>query len=158
MQVRVNTDDNVAGRAELARWVESEVLAGLSRFKQQVTRVEVHLGDENAAKSGEADKRCMMEARAAGQQPLSVTHHASTLHEACRGAIRKLKSALDGRHAAHIALRDGSSYGPSNTLPFSFCIRCHASNAILSASWVALRRGERSGFRSRNPGEGRKTA
>ena len=97
MQVQVNTDDNVEGREELIDKVEAEVAAALSRFADRLTRVEVHLGDENAGKSGAADKRCMMEVRAAGQQPLSVTNQAATLDEACRGAIRKLVNVLDTR-------------------------------------------------------------
>jgi hypothetical protein len=97
MQVQVNTDDHVTGREALVSRVEQDVQTGLSRFNEYVTRVEVHLGDENAGKSGEADKRCMMEARPAGQPPLSVTHHAPSIDEACRGALRKLRSALDSK-------------------------------------------------------------
>jgi hypothetical protein len=97
MQVQVNTDDNVTGRAELIQWVQSEVSTALSRFAAQITRVEVHLGDENAGKSGAADKRCRMEVRPAGMQPLVVTQQAATLGDACRGAIRKLKDVLDSR-------------------------------------------------------------
>jgi len=99
MQIQVNTDDHVQGRAALTAWVEKEVMTALGRFSEHVTRVEVHLGDENAGKSGSADKRCMMEARPSGQPPLSVTHQASSLDEACRGAIRKLKGVLDGKFA-----------------------------------------------------------
>ena len=36
------------------------------RFSAHITRVEVHLGDENAGKRGSDDKRCMMEARLEG--------------------------------------------------------------------------------------------
>jgi hypothetical protein len=97
MQIQVNTDDNLRGSASLTTWVENEVSSGLSRFNEYLTRVEVHLGDENAAKSGGADKRCMLEARVAGQDPLSVTHQAAALDEACKGAIRKLKGLLDSR-------------------------------------------------------------
>jgi hypothetical protein len=97
MQIQVNTDDHVQGRAALSAWVEKEVTTALGRFNEHVTRVEVHLGDNNAGKAGSADKRCMMEARPAGQPPLSVTHQAASLDEACRGAIRKLKGVLDGK-------------------------------------------------------------
>ena len=66
MQIQVNTGDNVEGREELIARVEAGVAAALSRFDDRLTRVEVHLGDENAGKSGAADKRCMIEARPAG--------------------------------------------------------------------------------------------
>jgi hypothetical protein len=97
MQIQVNTDDNLQGGASLAGWVEKEVSSGLSRFNEYLTRVEAHLGDENAGKAGSADKRCMLEARAAGQDPLSVTHQAPSVEEACKGAIRKLRALLDSR-------------------------------------------------------------
>jgi hypothetical protein len=97
MQIQVNTDDNLHGGASLGEWVEREVSNGLSRFDGYVTRIEAHLGDENAGKSGSADKRCMLEARASGQDPLSVTHQAPSVEEACKGAIRKLRGLLDSR-------------------------------------------------------------
>jgi hypothetical protein len=97
MQVQVNTDRNIEGRETLIQQVETEVEAALGRFGSQLTRVEVHLADENAGKSGSADKRCMMEARPTGQQPVAVTHHAATLAEACAGAAEKLKLVLESK-------------------------------------------------------------
>jgi len=95
MQIQVNTDANVEGRDELTGRVEAEIGAALSRFSDHITRVEVHLGDESAGRSGGADMRCVLEARPAGQAPVAVTHHAATLDEACRGAAQRLKSLLD---------------------------------------------------------------
>lgn len=62
-----------------------------------ITRVQIHLGDENAGKSGAADKRCVMEARPAGRQPVAVTHKAATLEEACDGAAEKLGNLLESK-------------------------------------------------------------
>jgi hypothetical protein len=95
MQIQVNTDDNLTGRESLVSRIQSEVSAGLSRFNEYVTRIEIHLGDENAGKAGSGDKRCMIEARPAGQPPVSVTHHAANLDEAFKGALRKVRGALD---------------------------------------------------------------
>lgn len=97
MQIQVNTDDHVEGRDALTVYVDKEIRESLSRFAERVTRVEVHLGDENAGKAGSADKRCMMEARPNGQPPLGVTHHAPSLDEALHGALRKLRTVLDTR-------------------------------------------------------------
>lgn len=94
MRIQLNTDDKVEGREELARRVEAAVVAALGRFAGEVTRVEVHLGDESAARSGPADKRCLMEARPANRRPVAVTHRAGTLEEAYAGAAQKLKAAL----------------------------------------------------------------
>lgn len=95
MQIQVNTDDNVEGREVLARRVETEVGHTLSHFNDHITRVEVHLSDEDSDKSGSNDKRCLMEARLAGRQPVAVTNHAGSLDEAFRGAAEKLRRSLE---------------------------------------------------------------
>ena len=95
MQIEVSTDHNVEGTDDLIRRLKAEVHDGLSRFSDRLTRVEVHLGDENAGKSGAADKRCTLEARPAGQPPIAVTNHAATLDEACSGALHKLENRLE---------------------------------------------------------------
>lgn len=95
MQIQVNTDDNVEGREELARHVEAEVSHTLSHFSDHITRVEVHLSDEDSDKSGRNDKRCLMEARLAGRRPVAVSHHAGSLDEAFNGAAEKLKRSLE---------------------------------------------------------------
>jgi hypothetical protein len=96
MQIQVNTDDNVEGRDDLTRQVEAEIRKTLGRFSEQVTRVEVHLSDENAGRSGAADKRCLLEARLEGRQPEAVSHTAGSLPEAFAGAAQKMKRLLDG--------------------------------------------------------------
>ena len=67
MQVQVHTDNHVNGSAGLTAHVESVVTGALDRFGNRVTRVEVHIGDENGHKGGEHDKRCAMEARLSGE-------------------------------------------------------------------------------------------
>lgn len=95
MQVQVNTNQSIEGREALERWAQDELGQTLERFKHEITRVEVHLSDENSGKAGSADKRCLMEARLANHQPIAVTHHAAGIDEAFRGAEGKLKRALD---------------------------------------------------------------
>jgi ribosome-associated translation inhibitor RaiA len=95
MQVLLNTDESVQGRDALARHAEEVVQRALDHFSRDVTRVEVHLSDINGQKVGENDKRCLMEARVAGLQPIAVTEHANSLHQAIDGAAQKLKRSLD---------------------------------------------------------------
>ncbi len=95
MQIQVNTDDNVEGREDLTRRVAADILSALDRFSGHITRVEVHLSDENADKAGKADKRCLMEARPTGRKPLAVSHQGATLEEALSGATNKLQRALE---------------------------------------------------------------
>lgn len=104
MQIQVNTSNGIENKDALERWANEEIRQALDRFSADVTRIEVHLSDENHDKSGAGDKRCAMEARIAGRQPVAVTQHAPNLDEAFRGASAKLKHALDsalGRQDRH---------------------------------------------------------
>jgi ribosome-associated translation inhibitor RaiA len=103
VQIQVTTDNHVNGGEELRQQATATVEATLTRFAHQITRVEVHIGDENSHKSGGNDKRCVMEARLAGRQPVAVTHHAASIDEALDGAAERLERLLDstlGRLAA----------------------------------------------------------
>jgi hypothetical protein len=95
MQIQVHTDRNTDGREKVLDYVRGVVTDALGHFSDHITRVEVHLGDENGAKAGSDDKRCMMEARVERRHPIAVTHHAATLDEAIGGAARKLKRSLE---------------------------------------------------------------
>lgn len=95
MQVQFNTDESVEGHDALAHHAETVVRKALGRFTEQVTRVEIHLSDVNGQKAGDNDKRCLMEARIAGRQPIAVTEQADSLHQAIDGAAQKLKRSLD---------------------------------------------------------------
>jgi ribosome-associated translation inhibitor RaiA len=95
MQILVNTDHNIEGHGALARHIEADVRAALDRFDDQITRVEVHLSDENGTKFSKDDKRCRMEARCAGRQPVSVSHDGTSLQEAYDGAAKALQRLLE---------------------------------------------------------------
>jgi len=95
MQIQFNTDKNVTASEDLIDSSTSLISEELSRFDDQITRVEVHLSDENGNKDGLNDKRCMVEARLAGMQPIAVTDHANTHEQAVSGAIDKLKTSLE---------------------------------------------------------------
>ncbi len=95
MTIQINSDNNITGTEGLSNFVESTVAETLKRFNNQITRVEIHLTDENSHKSGINDKRCMIEARLEGMQPIAVTAHGDTIQKALKGALGKLKSSLD---------------------------------------------------------------
>jgi len=95
MTIQINSDNNITGTEGLSNFIESTIAETLKRFDYQVTRIEVHLNDENSSKSGNNDKRCMLEARLEGMQPVAVTAHGDTIEKALKGALGKLKSALD---------------------------------------------------------------
>jgi len=95
MKIQLNTDVHIDGTEALAAQVSATVEQALERFGEQVTRVEVHLSDENGAKSGQQDQRCMLEARLEGRPPLAVTQHAATQEQAVHGAAQKLAHLVD---------------------------------------------------------------
>jgi ribosome-associated translation inhibitor RaiA len=95
MKIQINTDGNIQGRESLAEQVSATVEDALKRYKEQITRVEVHLGDENAGKSGQRDQRCMVEARLEGRQPVAATASAPTLPQAVQAASDKLARLLE---------------------------------------------------------------
>ncbi len=95
MQIQLNTDNHIEGREALANHVEGVVQKALHRFRDRISRVEVHLADENGAKGGQDDKRCMMEVRLEGRRPTAVSHAAATLDQAIDGAVEKLKRSIE---------------------------------------------------------------
>jgi ribosome-associated translation inhibitor RaiA len=95
MKIQFNTDKNVKAGKELSAMVTVLLSEELSRYNDQITRLEVHLSDEDGSKIGQNDKRCMLEARLEGMQPIAVTDHANTHEQAIIGATDKLKSSLE---------------------------------------------------------------
>lgn len=93
LEIAINTDGNVSGRDEVAGPIADRVEDALARFAPQLTRVEVHLSDNNAGKSG--GKRCAIEARPKGLAPLGVSDEAATLQDAVAGALDKMVRRLD---------------------------------------------------------------
>lgn len=95
MNIQVNTDHNIEGSSELNNYIDSSLSEHFERFKNAITRIEVHLSDENGGKTSSNDKRCLLEARIANHQPVVVSHNADTIHQAIEGASDKLLRSLD---------------------------------------------------------------
>lgn len=95
MQIQFNADKNATGSEGLIASATSLISEVLSRYSQQITRVEVHFSDEDGNKVGFNHKRCMVEARLSGQKPIAVSNQANTHEQAFLGAIHKLKTSLE---------------------------------------------------------------
>ena len=95
MNIQFNTDKNIEGSERLAEYFSATITKELSRFDGHITRLEVHLSDENSNKDGQNDKRCKLEARLEGMQPIAVTNDADSIEQAVKGATDKLKASLD---------------------------------------------------------------
>lgn len=109
MQIQVNSDNHIDSSIRLEEWVKTVVDGTLERYEEDLTRIVVHLSDENGAKPGPNDLRCQMEARPKGHQPISVTHKADTLNLAVEGAAEKLEHALEHLFGKLRSKRAGAS-------------------------------------------------
>ena len=95
MKIQFNTDKNIEGHERLETYFAGELEKELARFEDKVTRIEVHLGDENSDKGGVNDKRCLIEARPAKMQPIAVTAYSDTIEKAFFQATEKIKKVLN---------------------------------------------------------------
>jgi ribosome-associated translation inhibitor RaiA len=112
MQIQVNTDRNVEGSQQLKEKVRGILTQSLERFSERVTRIEAHLSDSNSSvKGGGDDMRCVLEARLAGLNPISVRHEAATLEQAVAGATDKLEKMLQRNHDRLNRTRGRTSFG-----------------------------------------------
>lgn len=95
MQIQFNTDNTIEGHERMQSHFSEEIAESLKRFEDKITRVEVHVGDENSDKFGIDDKRCLLEVRLAGKNPVAVTNHANTIEKAVSGATDKMVKLLN---------------------------------------------------------------
>jgi ribosome-associated translation inhibitor RaiA len=95
MIIQFNTDKTIDGKEADQHYFTSMIEEGLKKFESHITRVEVHLSDENGKKEGINDIRCMLETRIEGRQPLAVSCQADTVELAVSGAVDKLDASLE---------------------------------------------------------------
>ena len=95
MTIQINSDSNLTVHTEFRTQLQSQISEDLSRFSEHITRLEVHLSDENGHKDALNDKRCLVEARLEGMKPIAVTNIANNHEQAVDGAIEKLITTLE---------------------------------------------------------------
>lgn len=95
MQIQFNSDSSVMGTANVAERIGEQVRRKLARFEDRLTRLEVHVSDENARKGGGDDKSCTIEARPRGGRAIGVTEHAGDVDTAARQAAATLAQRLE---------------------------------------------------------------
>jgi len=106
MTIQFNTDKNINGNEEFTAPYVAQIENEFSRYSHQITRIEVHLSDQDGNKKGLNSMHCMIEARLEGRQPIAVTNQADTHDQAVDGAIQKLATSLDtiiGKLSNHYA-------------------------------------------------------
>jgi len=82
----------------LETYARDQLDAAIGRFRDRITRIEVHLSDTNSQhKSGPRDKHCTLEARPNGMDPVAVDANDEDFEPAIRDAVGKLRRALTTR-------------------------------------------------------------
>jgi hypothetical protein len=109
MKIQVNSDRTIDVDANLTAWVKEDATRILKRFEAKLMRVEIHLTDIDNQKAGRADKRCLVEVRPAGDNPLTASATTATTESAVDQALRKMQRSLTtffgrkGRPATEVA-------------------------------------------------------
>lgn len=95
MKIQINTDKTIDGSERHMDYFSDQIAKELDRFQSHISRIEVHISDENGKKDGINDIRCLLEARLEGRKPIAVSDQADTIELAVSGAIDKLKAAVE---------------------------------------------------------------
>ncbi|MFT5673436.1 MAG: hypothetical protein ACI9JT_002086 [Polaribacter sp.] len=104
MKIQFNTDKTITGNEKDQLYFNSLIVDGLENLESHISRIEVHLSDENGKKEGLNSKRCLLETRLEGRQPIAVSCQEDTVELAVSGAIDKLTASLEtiiGRRQDH---------------------------------------------------------
>lgn len=87
--------DGVEKNDTIDQYVNEQVQHHLAHVADRITRVEVHVRDENSDnKAASNDKSCTMEARPAGRQPMAVEHKGDNMQKVISETAGKLERAL----------------------------------------------------------------
>jgi ribosome-associated translation inhibitor RaiA len=95
MKIQFNTDKTIIGDESQEHYFNTLIEQRLNRFQSHITRIEVHLSNENGTKEGQNDIKCVLEARLEAREPIAVTCQTDTVKSAVSGAIDKIKTSLD---------------------------------------------------------------
>jgi ribosome-associated translation inhibitor RaiA len=95
MQIQINSGNTIPMHAALSASIEADLHSTLERFESQLTRVEVHISDENGDKSGPRDKRCLLEVRPRNYRSLTVSNESADIQTAVSGAAGKMERLLE---------------------------------------------------------------
>lgn len=95
MIIQYNTDKTIQGEERHEEFFSSLIEKELDRFESHITRIEVHLTDQNGPKDGQKDVKCVLEARLKERQPIAVSDKAANTADAVKGSLKKLISSLE---------------------------------------------------------------
>jgi ribosome-associated translation inhibitor RaiA len=94
MNIQLNTDKHIDGNKALEQFVNEKLKSTLKHLANHITRIEVHLSDQNGDKSGADDIQCKIEARIENRQPVMVTSRSDSKEKAINEAADKVKAKV----------------------------------------------------------------
>jgi len=94
MIIQFNSSQHIEGSVRLQEYFTGVMNEEFSRFSHKITRIEIHISDENGDKPGPKNKKCLMEARIEGKSPTVVEVHGNSYEECIKGAMAKLKTVM----------------------------------------------------------------
>jgi len=95
MIIQFNTGRNIQGSEKFEMFVSEQVKRTLKRFSDNITRVKVHISDQNAQKAGPDDIQCKIELRVRRLQPIMVKAKSNTREKALNSALDKTQAMLE---------------------------------------------------------------
>lgn len=95
MKIQLNSDKNIQITEKFEKYFSEKINLSFKRFDDIITRIEIHLSDQNAHKTSPDDVQCKIEARIKDLQPVIVTGKSDTKEKALDEAIKKMKASLD---------------------------------------------------------------
>ncbi len=73
MIIQFNYDKNIQGTEKFETFISGKINRSLKRFTGKITRLEIHLSDQNAHKASHDAVQCKIEARIKDIHPIVVT-------------------------------------------------------------------------------------
>ena len=95
MLIQINTDKNIESSAASIAHFTGVIKEHLERYDEHITRIEAHLSDENGSKNAGDDKKCLLEVRKKGADPIVVSSVEATMHQAVKSASEKMASLIE---------------------------------------------------------------
>jgi hypothetical protein len=95
MKTQINTHKSADGDQRQQAIFSTIIAVALKKIQSHITRIEVHLSDQNGIKEGLNNILCLLEARLEGMQPMAVLCQVDTIDMADNGAIDKSKNSLE---------------------------------------------------------------
>lgn len=94
MIIQINTDNNIEGSENMEAYYTEQLEHGLKHYSEYITRLEVHVSDQNADKGGADDIQCRIEARVRNQEPVMVEAQEENQEAALANAIDKMQAVM----------------------------------------------------------------